>query len=137
MLTNHFVDEDTDTHHIYKRTIVLSRYLYSIIDVKQSLFLSILEHNIEQAMFWGYELYFSGLQEETFDYLLDISRILFQIDFLDCDEDNDMIDLVNYCKYVWGYRPTNRITSSVIVFPQCVAITIIWRHLLKNISRNT
>ena len=81
MLTNHFVDEDTDTHHIYKRTVVLSRYLYSIADVKQSLFLSMLEHNIEQAMFWGYELYFSGLQEETFDYLLDIARILFQIDF--------------------------------------------------------
>ena len=59
MLINHFVDEDTDTHHIYKRTVVLSRYLYSITDVKQSLFLSILEHNQEQAMFWGYELYFS------------------------------------------------------------------------------
>lgn len=105
MLTNHFVDEDTDTHHIYTDTVVLSRYLYSIADVKQSLFLSILEHNAEQAMFWGYELYFSGFQEEAFGYLLDISRILFQIDFLDCDEDNDMIDLVNYCKYVWDLSP--------------------------------
>ena len=82
MLTNHFTDQETDTHYIYTYTVILSRYLYSITDVKQSLFLSILEHNQEQAMFWGYELYFSGFQEETFDYLLEIARILFQIDFL-------------------------------------------------------
>lgn len=105
MLTNHFTDEEPDTHHIYKRTVVLSRYLYSITDVKQSLFLSILEHNAEQAMFWGYELYFSGFQKEAFDYLLEIARILFQIDFLDCDEDNEMIDLVSYCKYLWDSSP--------------------------------
>ena len=92
MLTNHFINEESETHHIYKRTVVLSRYLYSIADVKQSLFLSILEHNSEQSMFWGYELYFSGFQEEAFDYLLEIARILFQIDYLDCNEDNEMID---------------------------------------------
>ena len=107
MLTNHFTDQETDTHYIYTYTVILSRYLYSITDVKQSLFLSILEHNQEQAMFWGYELYFSGFQEETFDYLLEIARILFQIDFLDCDEDNDMIDFVNYCKYLWNLSQQN------------------------------
>lgn len=105
MLTNHFINEESETHHIYKRTVVLSRYLYSIADVKQSLFLSTLEHNSEQSMFWGYELYFSGFQEEAFDYLLEIARILFQIDYLDCNEDNDMIDLVCYCKYLWDLSP--------------------------------
>ena len=105
MLTNHFINEESETHHIYKRTVVLSRYLYSIADVKQSLFLSILEHNSEQSMFWGYELYFSGFQEEAFDYLLEIARILFQIDYLDCNEDNEMIDLVCYCKYLWDLSP--------------------------------
>ena len=105
MLTNHFINEESETHHIYKRTVVLSRYLYSIADVKQSLFLSTLEHNSEQSMFWGYELYFSGFQEEAFDYLLEIARILFQIDYLDCNEDNEMIDLVCYCKYLWDLSP--------------------------------
>lgn len=107
MLTNHFIDEESDTHHLYRRTIVLSRYLYSITDVKQTLFFSILEHNAEHAMFWGYELYFSGFQEEAFDYLLDIARIAFQIDFLDCDEDNEMIDWVKYRKYVWELSPND------------------------------
>ena len=79
MLTNHFIDEEDDTHYVYNNMIVLSRYLYSIADVQQSLFLSILEHNTEQALFWGYELYFSGFQEEAFDYLMDIAKILFQI----------------------------------------------------------
>lgn len=74
MLTNHFIDEEDDTNYIYKNTIVLSRYLYSITDVRQSLFLSILEHNTEQALFWGYELYFSGFQEEAFDYLMEIAK---------------------------------------------------------------
>lgn len=105
MLTNHFIDEEDDTHYIYNNMIVLSRYLYSIADVQQSLFLSILEHNTEQALFWGYELYFSGFQEEAFDYLMEIAKILFQTEVFDCDEDNDMIHWVDYCKYVWDLSP--------------------------------
>ena len=30
MLTNHFIDEEDDTHYIYNNMIVLSRYLYSM-----------------------------------------------------------------------------------------------------------
>lgn len=105
MLTNHFIDEEGDINYVYNNTIVLSRYLYSIADVKQSLFLSILEHNTEQALFWGYELYFSGFQEETFDYLMNIARTVFQLELFDCDEDNDMIYWVDYCKFVWNLSP--------------------------------
>ena len=104
MLTNHFTEEEVD-QPVYTHIVRLSRYLYSITDVKQSLFLSILGHDGEQALFWGYELYFSGFQEETFDYLLDIAKILFQIYPLDCDEDNHMIDLVNYSLYLWRLSP--------------------------------
>ena len=50
----------------------LTRYLYSRIEVKQSLFVSLLQRDVEQALFWGYELYYSGFQEETFEFVLDI-----------------------------------------------------------------
>ena len=49
---------------------ILTRYLYSYMEVKQSLFLSILKKDFKQSLFWGYELYFSGFQEETFDYFI-------------------------------------------------------------------
>lgn len=50
----------------------LTRYLYSRIEVKQSLFVSLLQRDVDQALFWGYELYYSGFQEETFEFVLDI-----------------------------------------------------------------
>ena len=50
----------------------LTRYLYSRIEVKQSLFISLLQKDISQSLFWGYELYYSGFQEETFDFMNDI-----------------------------------------------------------------
>ena len=50
----------------------LTRYLYSRIEVKQSLFISLLQKDISQSLFWGYELYYSGFQEETFDFMKSI-----------------------------------------------------------------
>ena len=47
---------------------ILTRYLYSFVEAKQSLFLCILKHDFEQALYWGYELYFSGFDEEIFDF---------------------------------------------------------------------
>ena len=46
--------------------IGFTRYLYLIDDVKSSLMLSILDREREEALYWAYELYFSGIQEETF-----------------------------------------------------------------------
>lgn len=47
---------------------ILTRYLYSFVEVKQSLFLCILKQDFEQALYWGYELYFSGFDEEIFEF---------------------------------------------------------------------
>ena len=105
--------------------IVLSRYLYSITDVQQSLLLSILEHTTEQALFWGYELYFSGFQEEAFDYLMDIAKYYFKYIF-DCDQDNDMIHWVDYCKYVWDLSPN----ESHHHFGSCIATMCNHNHNL-------
>jgi hypothetical protein len=50
--------------------IVLTRYLYIKEEVMISLILSVLEKNREQSLFWAYELYWSGFQEELFEYLM-------------------------------------------------------------------
>ena len=49
--------------------IIYTRYLYDKTEVRHSLFLSILEHNIHEALFWGYELYYSGFEEDTFEFI--------------------------------------------------------------------
>ena len=46
-------------------TFGFTRYLYIIDDVKSSLVISILEQNREEALFWAYELYFSGLKTDV------------------------------------------------------------------------
>jgi hypothetical protein len=55
---------DNDMEHF-----CFTRYLYPKVEVKQSLFMSLLDHNYDESLFWAYELYFSGFQIETFEFL--------------------------------------------------------------------
>ena len=59
------------------KNIMLTRYLYSKIDVKQSLLLALLEHNHDEALFWGYELYYSGFKHDVFIYLSNIYDFIY------------------------------------------------------------
>jgi hypothetical protein len=52
------------------KDLVLTRYLYIYDEVLVSLAVSILEKDREQALFWTYELYYSGYQLEVAEYLL-------------------------------------------------------------------
>jgi hypothetical protein len=49
--------------------LVFTRYLYPKSDVKQSLLISLLERDSNQALFWAYELYFSGFEKDIFDLI--------------------------------------------------------------------
>lgn len=60
--------------------VILTRYLYTKIDVKQSLLLSLLEHEVDEAMFWAYELYYSGFQQDCFDYVSNIYEEMYSFD---------------------------------------------------------
>lgn len=53
---------------------ILTRYLYSFVEAKQSLFLCILKQDFEQALYWGYELYFSGFNEEIFEFCCEMAE---------------------------------------------------------------
>ena len=49
--------------------VTLTRYLYIKEDVMLSLLMAILEKNRDEALFWAYELYYSGFEELTCSYL--------------------------------------------------------------------
>jgi hypothetical protein len=55
-----------------REAIQLTRYLYIVNDVKSSLLLALLEKRRDEALFWAYELYMSGLEEEAFNFVLSI-----------------------------------------------------------------
>jgi hypothetical protein len=58
--------------------IVFTRYLYPMVDVKQSLLLSLLDKNSNEALFWSYELFHSGFEENTFEYIYSIYEMFYQ-----------------------------------------------------------
>lgn len=61
-------------------TIIFTRYLYSKIDVKQSMLLALLERQTDEALFWAYELYYSGFQHDCFDFVINIYEELYSLD---------------------------------------------------------
>jgi len=63
-----------------EKGLVLTRYLYSLDEVKHSLLLSILDKNSEEALFWAYEIYHSGLPEHAFSLVTNIYDDLFAVD---------------------------------------------------------
>lgn len=64
--------------HEPKLHIALTRYLYIKQEVMISLMITILEKNRDAALFWAYELYWSGFQEETFEYLMAVFAEMFE-----------------------------------------------------------
>ena len=50
--------------------MIFTRYLYYKPFVVGSLFISIAENNIEESLFWGYELYYSGFVNELLEYII-------------------------------------------------------------------
>lgn len=68
------------TYNTEFKNIIFTRYLYSKIDVKQSLLLALLEHKHDEALFWGYELYYSGFKHDAFIYLSNIYEFIYSIE---------------------------------------------------------
>tara|TARA_B110000967_G_C18878003_1_gene559496 strand:+ start:1482 stop:2318 length:837 start_codon:yes stop_codon:yes gene_type:complete len=58
--------------------VVYTRYLYNKNEARQNLFISLLESNMEHALFWMFELYYSGFEEETLDYLIEIYHLVYK-----------------------------------------------------------
>ena len=58
-------------------SVVLTRYLYNKNEVIVSLKMAMFDKNIEEAMFWGYELYFSGFEYDVFKVLSDMYELYY------------------------------------------------------------
>jgi len=57
---------------------ILTRYLYNKDHVRVSLYWAILDKNQDEAFFWAYELFFSGFEEEAFEYIHTAYAIFFE-----------------------------------------------------------
>ena len=55
-----------------KNELIFTRYLFSKVEVKISLFTSLLEHEFREALYWAYELFYSGFRDETMDFVMSI-----------------------------------------------------------------
>lgn len=75
--------------------IGFTRYLYIVDDVKSSLLLSILDRNREEALFWAYELYFSGFKEAVFSLLETI------VEYMYCNNHPRLVQFLKKKKQEW------------------------------------
>lgn len=66
-----------ELEEIQSTNFAFSRYLYVIDDVKSSLLLAILDHEPKEALYWAYEVYFSGFKDDAFTSLLNISTSMY------------------------------------------------------------
>lgn len=56
----------------------LTRYLYSFIEVRQSLMMALLDRQRDEALFWLYELYFSEKKRDAFEYVIKLYNYLYK-----------------------------------------------------------
>ena len=59
--------------------LAFTRYLYIVNDVKTSLLMSILNNNIDEALFWCYELYYSGYILDVFEMINNIYNEFYSV----------------------------------------------------------
>lgn len=58
--------------------LVFTRYLYSKEDVIRSLFIALLNKETDEALFWAYEIYYSGFQQEMMEYVVRIFHEIYE-----------------------------------------------------------
>ena len=58
-------------------TAVLTRYLYPKESVMSSLVWAVLDQKSDEALFWAYELYYSGFKIDAFDLLISIHIVFY------------------------------------------------------------
>jgi hypothetical protein len=59
--------------------LVFTRYLYSKEEVYHSLLIALLEKQLDEALYWTYEIYFSGFEEELWLYIKSIYEQFYQL----------------------------------------------------------
>jgi hypothetical protein len=89
--------------------LVLTRYLYPKLDVKQSLLLALLERKSDEALFWAYEIYFSGFEEDMFDYIDNIYLGFYKL------ENPELECFIKENRDAWKIKKNDCILGSIIM----------------------
>lgn len=58
--------------------LIFTRYLYSKEDVARSLFIALLNKETDEALFWAYEIYYSGFQQEMMEIVIRIFHEIYE-----------------------------------------------------------
>ena len=58
--------------------LIFTRYLYSKEDVVRSLFVAVLNKETDEALFWAYEIYYSGFQKEMMEIVIRIFHEIYE-----------------------------------------------------------
>jgi hypothetical protein len=61
-------------------SLIYTRYLYGKLEVKQSLLIALLDKHLDEALFWAYELYYSGFTDDVFSYVVNIYEEFYSIE---------------------------------------------------------
>jgi len=59
--------------------LVFTRYLYPREQVNHSLLLALLDKEVDEALFWTYELYHSGFEEQLYEYIYSIYETFYKL----------------------------------------------------------
>ena len=89
--------------------LVFTRYLYPKLDVKQSLLIALLDRNSNNALFWAYELYYSGFEEDLFEYIYNIYDSFYKLE-------NPELEHIIQEKWIeWNENKNDCIVGSIII----------------------
>jgi len=73
------VDMDGTKDEIIKQDITFTRYYYVKQAVFVSLWISILDKQLDESLFWAFELYYSGLENELLEFLMFVYYDFFHV----------------------------------------------------------
>jgi hypothetical protein len=73
-------EHESEIENIEFETLVYTRYLYAVLEVKQSLLIALLEKQLDEALFWAYELYYSGFTHNVYSYAFNIYNEFYKPD---------------------------------------------------------
>jgi len=68
---------DIANYEVSKNPLVFTRYLYPKEQVNHSLLLALLDRNLDEALFWTYEQYHSGFEEELYAFIESIYEMFY------------------------------------------------------------
>jgi hypothetical protein len=105
---------------------IFTRYLYIKQYVYWSLLCAIIHKRTDEALFWGYELYYSGFENELIKYIIFIYNSFFL-----STTSNSYKDIMLYKLNLW-FKTKDHVTIGTIIYNMCHKHADSYSFLEKN-----